>query len=253
VAVGSGAIALVASTFLASTVESVEAVTIVLAVGVTRGWRSVVIGIVSALALLAVITAALGPALVLIPLNWLRLVVGALLLIFGLQWLRKAILRASGLKAIHDEVAIFAREKAMAREHPPTDPGAFDGYGFTLAFKGVFLEGLEVIFIVLTFGASAGRIPLAAVTALVAVLLVTVVGFVVRGPLASVPENTLKFAVGIMLTSFGVFWGGEGAGIAWPGNDAALIGIVGVTAVLSVVGVLVLRRSPVDELTGAAS
>ncbi len=246
---GTGAVALVASTFLASTVETVEAVTIVLAVGVTRGWRSVVYGIFAALAVLALLVAVVGPALVLIPLNALRLIIGGLLLIFGLQWLRKAILRGSGLKEIHDEVAIFAREAAAARANPPVDPKAFDAYGFTLSFKGVFLEGLEVAFIVLTFGASAGRIPLAALTALVAVAIVAVVGFAVRGPLATVPENTLKFIVGIMLTSFGIFWGAEGAGVSWPGADAALFAIVGGTALASVLAVVFLKRRPIEVTT----
>jgi uncharacterized membrane protein len=249
---GTGAVALVASTFLASTVETVEAVTIVLAVGVTRGWRSVVYAIFAALAVLAVIVVAIGPALVLIPINALRLIIGGLLLIFGLQWLRKAILRASGLKEIHDEVAIFAREAALARANPPSDPKAFDGYAFTLSFKGVFLEGLEVVFIVLTFGASAGRIPLAALAALVAVVLVAIAGFFIRGPLASVPENTLKFIVGIMLTSFGIFWGAEGAGVSWPGSDAALFGIVAATAIFAVACVAILKRRPVDVKEGVA-
>jgi uncharacterized membrane protein len=250
---GTGAVALVASTFLASTVESVEAVTIVLAVGVTRGWRSVVYGIFAALGILAVIVAAIGPALVLIPINALRLIIGGLLLIFGLQWLRKAILRASGLKEIHDEVAIFAREAALARANPPSDPKAFDGYAFTLSFKGVFLEGLEVVFIVLTFGASAGRIPLAALAALLAVVIVTIVGYFVRGPLASVPENTLKFIVGIMLTAFGIFWGAEGAGVTWPGHDAALFGIVAGTAIFALLCVVVLKRQNVDVKEEVAS
>jgi len=249
------ALALVASTFLASTVETVEAVTIVLAVGVTRGWRSAVMGIFAALALLAVLVAAIGPALVAIPISALRLIIGGLLLIFGLQWLRKAILRASGLKEIHDEVAIFAREAAAARANAPTDPKAFDAYAFTLSFKGVFLEGLEVAFIVLTFGAAAGAvtagglsaITLAALSALVAVVIVVIIGFAVRGPLARVPENTLKFIVGIMLTSFGMFWGAEGAGVSWPGNDAALLGLVGGTAVVSLVCVGVLKQRPVAE------
>jgi uncharacterized membrane protein len=245
-AAGTGAVALVASTFLASTVETVEAVTIVLAVGVTRGWRSVVIAIFAALAVLAVIVVAIGPALVQIPIDILRLIVGGLLLIFGLQWLRKAILRASGLKEIHDEVAIFAREAAAARANPPSDPKAFDAYAFTLAFKGVFLEGLEVAFIVLTFGATAQKIPLAAAAALVAVVMVAIIGFFVRGPLATVPENTLKFVVGIMLTTFGIFWGAEGAGVSWPAGDAALFGIVAGTAIFSLVCVTVLKRRPVD-------
>jgi len=237
-----GAWGLLLSSFLASAVETVEAFTIVLAAGITRGWKSTLLGVVAALGVLAVIVALLGPGLVAIPIDVLRLVVGALLLIFGLQWLRKAILRASGYKAMHDEVAIFAREAAEARENPPTDPSAFDQYAFSLSFKGVFLEGLEVVFIVLTFGAIHGNIPLAALGAAIAVVLVVIVGLVVRAPLSRVPENTLKFTVGIMLTSFGIFWGAEGAGIMWPGNDAALPVIVLVTAVLALIAAAAMKR-----------
>src|SRR4051812_7606093 len=154
------AVLLVLSSFLASAVEMVEALTIVLASGLSRGWRSSLAGVAAATGALAVIVAALGPALTLVPLNGLRLVVGALLLVFGLQWLRKAILRASGFKALHDEEAIFARELGEARHAGRVDAGAIDWYGFTLSFKGVFLEGLEVAFIVLTFGSAQGSIPL---------------------------------------------------------------------------------------------
>jgi uncharacterized membrane protein len=249
--VTTGAPALVLATFLASGVETVEALTIVLAVGVTRGWRSTTLGIAAALATLTVLVAAVGPGLVAIPINVLRLVVGGLLLIFGLQWLRKAILRASGLKDIHDEVAIFAREAAEARARPPVEPRAFDAYAFTLAFKGVFLEGLEVAFIVLTFGATQGNIPLAALGAAAAVLVVTAIGIAARAPLAKVPENTLKFGVGILLTSFGMFWGTEGAGVSWPGNDAALPVIVAITAVTAVGSTIFLRRRPAGTMAEA--
>jgi uncharacterized membrane protein len=250
--VTTGALALVLATFLASAVETVEALTIVLAVGVTRGWRSTTAGIAAALAALTVLVAVVGRGLTAIPIDVLRLAVGGLLLIFGLQWLRKAILRASGLKEIHDEVAIFAREAAEARARPPVDPRAFDAYAFTLSFKGVFLEGLEVAFIVLTFGATQGSIPLAAVGAAAAVLLVTAVGIAARAPLARIPENTLKFAVGVLLTSFGMFWGAEGAGVSWPGNDAALPVIVLVTAVSAIGSVFVLRSRPIGTVTGAS-
>ena len=153
------------------------------------------------------------------------LAVGGLLLIFGLQWLRKAILRSAGLKAKHDELETYEQELQAARAAGAERPG-LDGYSFTIAFKGVLLEGLEVAFIVLTFGANQHRIPLAAAAAGLAVLLVLAAGFAIRGPLASVPENTMKFAVGVMLTSFGTFWGAEGAGAHWPGSDAALLAIV---------------------------
>ena len=233
---------LLISSFLASAVESVEAFTIVLAAGITRGWKSTMIGVVAALAVLGVLVILIGPGLVAIPMDVLRLVVGALLLIFGLQWLRKAILRGSGYKAMHDEVAIFAREAAQAREHAPTDRTAFDQYAFSLSFKGVFLEGLEVVFIVLTFGAIHGDIPLAALGAAMAVVLVVIVGIAVRAPLSRVPENTLKFTVGVMLTSFGIFWGAEGAGISWPGNDAALLLIVIATGLAAVLATAGLKR-----------
>jgi uncharacterized membrane protein len=238
---------LVLSVFLACVVEGVEALTIVLAVGTTRGWRSTWYGVAAALLTLSVVVAILGPALTAIPLNALRLVVGALLLIFGLQWLRKAILRASGFKDLHDETAIFAREAQAARERSVTERrGAItDWYSFTIAFKGVLLEGLEVVFIVLTFGANQGSIPLAVLGAAAAIVLVVAAGIAVRKPLARVPENTLKFVVGVMLTSFGTFWGGEGAGVRWPGADAALLAVIAVYAVTAVilVGWLKQRRA----------
>jgi uncharacterized membrane protein len=235
---------LVVSVFLACVVEGVEALTIVLAVGTTRGWRSTWYGVGGGLFTLAAIVAALGPALTSIPLNALRLVVGALLLIFGLQWLRKAILRGSGFKPLHDESAIFARQTEAARTASAVSPNRAisDWYSFTIAFKGVLLEGLEVAFIVLTFGANQGSIPLAIVGAVAAVLLVVGAGIAVRQPLARVPENTLKFIVGVMLTSFGTFWGAEGAGVDWPGNDAALLGVIAVMGLTAVSLVVRLRR-----------
>jgi uncharacterized membrane protein len=236
------AVFLVASAFLASAVEFVEALTIVLASGLARGWRSSLTGVAAATVALAVVVAALGPALTVVPLSALRLVVGALLLVFGLQWLRKAILRASGYKALHDEDAIFARELEEARTVAHVERAGVDWYGFTLSFKGVFLEGLEVAFIVLTFGSTQGSIPLAAVGAAGALVLVAGVGIAVRAPLARVPENSMKFAVGVMLTTFGIFWGAEGAGAHWPGSDAALLGVLAFVCALSVVLVQVLRR-----------
>jgi uncharacterized membrane protein len=233
---------LVLSAFLASAVEMVEALTIVLAAGLTRGWRASLTGVAAATGALAVVVAALGPALTLVPIDTLRLVVGALLLTFGLQWLRKAILRASGLKALHDEDAIFATELRDAESAPHVERAGLDWYGFTLSFKGVFLEGLEVAFIVLTFGSTQGSIPLAAVGAAVAVVLVAVVGVVARAPLARVPENTMKFAVGVMLTTFGIFWSAEGAGAKWPGGDASILGVLAFVIAWSGVLVLALRR-----------
>ena len=161
---------------------------------------------------------------------------------FGLQWLRKAILRASGFKALHDEDAIFAKELREAETAPRDERAGIDWYAFTLSFKGVFLEGLEVAFIVLTFGSTQGSIPLAALGAAVALVLVAVVGVLVRAPLARVPENTMKFAVGVMLTTFGIFWGAEGAGAHWPGGDAALLGVLAFVVLLSLAMVTLLRR-----------
>ncbi len=233
---------LVASAFLASAVEFVEALTIVLAAGLTRGWRSSLTGLGAATVTLAAIVAALGPALKLVPLSALRLVVGALLLAFGLQWLRKAILRASGYKALHDEDEIFAREAAEARTAASETRAGLDWYGFTLAFKGVLLEGLEVAFIVITFGSTQGNLGLAALGAGIALVLVATVGVLVRAPLARVPENTMKFAVGVMLTTFGIFWSAEGAGAHWPGNDAALPVVLAFVLLLSFGAVTLLRR-----------
>ena len=239
------------SAFLASGVEFVEALTIVLAAGLSRGWRSSLAGLGAATIALAVIVAALGPALTAIPLNALRLVVGGLLLVFGLQWLRKAILRASGYKALHDEDAIFARELAEAKGAEHVERAGVDWYGFTLAFKGVLLEGLEVVFIVLTFGSAQGSIPLAAAGAAAALVLVAGVGIAVRAPLARVPENAMKFAVGLMLTTFGVFWSAEGAGADWPGSDAAILGVLGFVALSSFVLVRMLRRERRTQLRTA--
>jgi len=240
---------LAVSVFLACAVEAVEALTIVLAVGVTRSWRSALYGVGAAVLALAVIVAALGPAIDALPINALRVVVGGLLLVFGLQWLRKAILRASGRKALRDEASEFASETAAARSAGGARPG-FDGYSFTIAFKGVLLEGLEVAFIVLTFGASQHNIGLAAVAAGVAVLAVVLAGLAARAPLARVPENSMKFAVGVMLTSFGTFWGAEGAGASWPGGDAALLAIIPGLLIASLGLVQWLRRASVGSAVG---
>jgi uncharacterized membrane protein len=230
------------SVFLACAVEAVEALTIVLAVGTTRSWRSSMAGVGAAVLVLAALTAGLGPALTALPIGVLRVVVGGLLLIFGLQWLRKAILRAAGLKALHDEDEIFGREAAAARAAGDVPAERLDPYSFTLSFKGVLLEGLEVVFIVLTFGANQHDVGLAAVAAAVAVAAVVLAGFAVHGPLSRVPENTLKFVVGVMLTSFGTFWGAEGAGAHWPGGDAALLAIVPGVLAFALGAVAALRR-----------
>jgi uncharacterized membrane protein len=232
--VHTGTVLIVLGAFLASGVEMVEALTIVLGVGIVRGWRSPLIGVGAACGALAVLVAALGPALRHIPINSLRLVVGALLLAFGLQWLRKAILRASGHKAMHDEDEAFAAERARAAAAGADERAGLDWYAFTVAFKGVLLEGLEVVFIVIAFGSAQGRLGWAAAGAGGALVAVIVAGLLVRGPLSRVPENTIKFTVGLLLTSFGCFWGAEGAGVHWPGDEASLLGVVAFFAVLSV-------------------
>jgi len=266
----SSAIILALAVFGASAVEAVEALTIVLAAGTSRGWRSAAEGVVAALAVLAVIVAGVGvPLIHLVPIDVLRVVIGGLLLVLGLQWLRKAVLRATGNKALHDEDAIYASTLAeLSEADAPSSSsevpqggwrrslsGPRDAVGFTVAFKGVFLEGLEVVLVVLTLGASSNRLGLAAGAAAAAIVVVTAVGFVVARQLSEVPENTMKLAVGIMLTSFGVFWVGEGAGLHWPGNDLAILGLIAWFAAIA--GALVLgldrlaRRSSVgDPSTG---
>jgi uncharacterized membrane protein len=239
--------------FLACAVEAVEAVTIVLAAGTSRHWGSAFQGTVAALVVLTVIVAALGPAIGLLPLGALRLVVGALLLVFGLQWLRKAVLRGSGYKALHDETEAYAKEIAAAQAAGAGGRGVVrDWYAFTLSFKGVFLEGLEVAFIVVTFGNNQRDIPTAVLGAAAAVLAVTGVGLAVRAPLARVPENTMKFAVGTMLTAFGVFWSAEGAGATWPGSDAALLVLVPAVALLALGYTTLLRRTGAPTTRPAA-
>ncbi len=186
--------------------------------------------------------AVLGPALTVIPIESLRLVVGALLLVFGLQWLRKAILRASGWRALRDEDAVYAREAAEAEAAGAETRAGLDWYAFTVSFKGVLLEGLEVAFIVITFGSAQGSIPLAVAGAVAAAVIVVAAGLVAHGPLSRVPENTLAFAVGVMLTTFGIFWGAEGAGVDWPGGDASLPIVLGFVLVVSLGFVTALRR-----------
>lgn len=240
----SGAV-LILAVFLACAVEAVEALTIVLAVGIVRGWRSPMIGVAAALMVLAAVVAVFGPAIGHIPLSGLRLFVGGLLLIFGLQWLRKAILRASGHKALHDEDAIY-REHVSAAQAATRGGRVFvaDWYAFTLSFKGVLLEGLEVAFIVLTFGANQRRIGLASLGAAAAVVLVVAVGLLIKAPLARVPENTMKFVVGVLLTSFGMFWGVEGAGAEWPGADLSLLGVIPAVLLMALAFVALLRNGP---------
>ncbi|MGC8465835.1 MAG: COG4280 domain-containing protein [Acidimicrobiales bacterium] len=249
---------LFAVTFLACMVEAVEAATVVLAVGVTRSWRSAFRGVALGVVVVAAVVAILGPTLTTIPISALRLVVGALLLVFGLGWLRKAILRASGWKALHDEEAIFAKTTAGAKAIESPNARGFHGgdpYSFSLAFKSVVLEGLEVAFIVVTFGANAHDIPLGAVAAIAAIAVTVVVAAIVRGPLSKVPENTIKFVVGALLTSFGTFWGAEGAGAHWPGTDLSLVVIIPATIAIALVmsGVLHMMRTSARRGSGSTA
>jgi uncharacterized membrane protein len=221
------------ASFLASAVEFVEAFTIVLVVGVTINWRSALLGALAATGALAVIVAIFGTALVrFVPIDALRLVVGVLLVLFGLKWLKKAILRYAGLKAMHDEEAIYEEQIAEMRARGEHHQKRIDPFGVATSFKSVLLEGLEVAFIVITFGSQAtanaqGRgIAVATLGALGALLLVVVAGVLVRAPLQRVPENALKFTVGVMLTTFGTFWGGEGLGIEWWHDDIFLLVLV---------------------------
>jgi len=228
----------VVSTFLASAVECVEALTIVLAVGLTRQWRSTLLGVAAAAVVLAGLVVVFGAAIAtFVPIDLLRLIVGAFLVIYGLQWLTKAILRASGARAKHDESAIYAAEIVALQAEAPVPATGMDWVSFTVAFKGVLLEGLEVAFIVVSFGASAGMLGPAALGAAAAAVVVTVVGVAVRGPLARVPENGLKFLVGLMLTTFGTFWSAEGLGVDWPGDDLAIVGLIVLYVALAMVAV----------------
>jgi uncharacterized membrane protein len=249
---GTSTLIIVLGAFLASAVEMVEALTIVLGVGVVRGWRSPVIGVAAATIVLAVLVAALGPALSVIPIKALRLLVGALLLAFGLQWLRKAILRSSGYIALHDEDEAYRREREQAATGVAEQKAGLDWYAFTVSFKGVLLEGLEVVFIVISFGSAQRKLGLAAAGAAAALVVVVTAGVLVRGPLQRVPENTIKFVVGLLLTSFGCFWGAEGAGVKWPGEDLSLLGVIAFMGVLSFACVRVLRRQRLGLLPSEA-
>lgn len=240
-----------ASTFAASFVECVEAFTIVLVVGVTINWRSALVGTAAALLILAALVGIFGIALVQwVPLDTLRLVVGVILILFGLKWLKKAILRYAGLKALHDEEAIYEHEQAEIRALGGQMPAQLNRFGMILALKSVLLEGLEVAFIVITFGVSAAHteaaksagLTSAALGALTAVLVVIVIGALAHAPLRQVPENTLKFVVGLMLTTFGTFWAGEGLRIAWWGADWAILGLGVAYLALSWLLVTWLRR-----------
>ncbi len=232
----------IGAAFVASTVEVVEAFTIVLAVATLRGWRPALSGTAAALAVLGLLIVILGPLIGAVPLHLLQLVIGILLLLFGMGWLRKAILRAAGVLALHDEEAAFAAETAELAEEARRRQNSINWIAGMAAFKAVLLEGLEVIFIVIAVGAGRGLLGPAALGAFAACVLVLAIGAMIRRPLSQVPENTLKFGVGVMLSAFGVFWTGEGLGIDWPGGDLVLFAFAGLFLATGLAMALVLRR-----------
>src|SRR5512136_1718618 len=251
-------VGLVTAVFVASAVECVEAFTIVLAMGLTRGWKSTIVGSVLALAALGLVVAIAGVSLsTVISQSLLKLIVGSLLLVFGLQWLRKSILRSSGLKEMNDQASIFEREQEDARKAGEDERLGLDWFAFVVSFKGVFLEGLEVVFIVITFGLSTSAnnpnsIVVASMGALAASVVVLIAGIIAKVPLSAVPENMLKFAVGVLLCTFGTFWGTEGLGffaptqasLEWPGEDWALLVILVAWVTMSISCINLLRRTP---------
>ena len=238
----------VTTAFLASLVEAVEALTIVLAVAVVRGLRPALLGAIAGLALLALIVVALGPLLDRVPLNLLQIAIGILLLLFGMRWLRKAILRAAGIIPLHDEAIAYATETAQLREQERQHKARLDWLAALASLKAVVLEGLEVVFIVIAVGAGRGLMIPASIGAIAACVLVAGIGLAVHHPLARVPENTLKFAVGVMLSAFGVFWIGEGLGVPWPGEDVAIIAFAALFLLVALVAVALARRSGTEAL-----
>jgi uncharacterized membrane protein len=240
----------VTAAFLGSVVECVEAATIVLAVGTVRGWRSALVGTAGGLGALSALVVVLGPALEVIPLTGLQLVIGALLLMFGLSWLRKAVLRAAGVMALHDEGRAFASTTAALAKDGDAASRRWDTVAIITTFKAVVLEGLEVVFIVLSVGAARHMILPASLGAAAAGIAVALAVLVLRRPLASVPENTLKFSVGVLLASFGAFWIGEGLGVHWPGADLSILGLAGGFVIAALLTVLALRMETIQR--GAA-
>jgi uncharacterized membrane protein len=236
----------ITAAFLASLVEAVEALTIVLAVATVRGWRPAGLGATAGLLSLALIVAGLGPLLDRVPLHLLQLAIGVLLLLFGMRWLRKAVLRAAGVIPLHDEAAAYTTQTAELREQASRHEARLDWLAALASFKAVLLEGLEVVFIVIAVSAGRGLLVPASAGALAACLMVAGFGFAVHRPLARVPENTLKFAVGVMLSAFGVFWTGEGLGVAWPGADLAIVAFVALFLAAGL-GAVTLARRPSAE------
>jgi uncharacterized membrane protein len=239
----------VLAAFLGSLVEFVEALTIVLAVGVVRGWRPALVGTVAGVALLTVLVVLLGPLLGQIRIEVLQLVVGVLLLLFGMRWLRKAILRAAGIIPLHDEAAAFASETADLRAAGPVASLMLDPIAVLTTFKAVVLEGVEVVFIVIAVGAAGDLLVPASLGAAAAGILVIILGLTLHRPLARVPENALKFAVGVLISAFGIFWVGEGLGLHWPGNDFAIVGMVALLLITALGAVRLVRR-PSAETVG---
>lgn len=239
----------VISAFLASLVEVVEAFTIILAVATIRGWRPAFIGSAAGLATLALLVVLLGPLLGQVPLAVLQLVIGVLLLLFGLRWLRKAVLRSAGYIPLHDESKAFAKEEADLLEAERLASAHVDWIAGIAAFKAVVLEGLEVVFIVIAVGAGRGLLLPAATGALAAFVLVLIIGMIVRRPLAKVPENTLKFAVGVMLSAFGVFWTGEGLHVEWPGADLAILAFAAIFLAAGIGAAMHLRERKLRTAT----
>ena len=238
----------ITAAFLSSLVEAVEALTIVLAVGTVRGWRPAGLGTLAGLLLLGLIVLALGPLLDRVPLNLLQLAIGILLLLFGMRWLRKAILRAAGVIPLHDETMAYAAETAEMRSQQRRHETTLDWIAALASFKAVVIEGLEVVFIVIAVGAGRGLVVPASIGAIVACVLVAAVGLAIHRPLARVPENTLKFAVGTMLSAFGVFWIGEGLGVPWPGEDTAIIGFAALFLLVALVALVLARRFSMEAL-----
>jgi uncharacterized membrane protein len=238
----------VSAAFLSSLVEAVEALTIVLSVAAVRGWRPAGVGALAGLGSLALIVLALGPLLDRAPLHALQLVIGVLLLLFGMRWLRKAILRAAGVIPLHDEASAFAAGTAALREQSRHHDTQLDWLAGLAAYKAMMLEGLEVVFVVIAVGAGGGLLVPASIGALAACALVAVIGFAVHRPLARVPENTLKFTVGVMLSAFGVFWTGEGLGVPWPGEDLAILGFAALFLVAAVAAVKLVRPSTAQAI-----
>jgi len=238
----------ITAAFLASLVEAVEALTIVLAVATVRGWRPAGLGALAGLLVLVLIVTILGPLLDRVPLHLLQLAIGVLLLLFGMRWLRKAILRSAGVIPLHDEAKAYATETAELREQARRHEARLDWLAGLASFKAVVLEGLEVVFIVIAVSAGRGLLIPAGAGAITACLLVAGVGMVVHRPLARVPENTLKFAVGVMLSAFGIFWTGEGLGVAWPGGDLAIVACAALFLGVGLAAVTLIRRPNAEAL-----